>query len=126
MKSGSGRKLLRLLCALLLVMLGFAHKPAPSIAGETPTGAIYALPDGSIADICYGDDEDGAKKHALGQGCDACRLAASTILPVVDVDMHVPKPDLQATVFAWDEAFQRLLLPPSASPRGPPSRSDLV
>lgn len=126
MTSGLRRKLLRVLCALLLVMLGFAHKPVQSFAAGPAPGAVYALPDGSIADICYGDDEDGAKKHVFDRGCDACRLAASTILPVVDIDTHAPRPDLQSAALVWDEAFQRLLLPPSASPRGPPSRSDLA
>ncbi|MDH6264652.1 hypothetical protein M2360_000033 [Rhizobium sp. SG_E_25_P2] len=126
MTSGLGRKLLRLLCALLLVMLGFAHKPVQTFAAGSTPGAFYTLPDGSIADICYGDDEDGAKKHAYDQGCDACRLVASTLLPIVDIDMHAPRPELRSTVLAWDAAFQRLLMPPSASPRGPPSRSDLV
>jgi hypothetical protein len=126
MASGLGRKLLRLFCALLLVALGFAHKPVPAFAAGPVPGPVYALPDGSIADICYGDEAGSAKKHALDQGCDACRLAASTILPIVEIDAHVPQPDLRSAPLAWDAAFQRLLLPPSASPRGPPSRSDLV
>ncbi|WP_137156785.1 hypothetical protein [Rhizobium sp. FKL33] len=121
-----GRKLLRLFCALLLVMLGFAHKPAPSFAADPVPGFAYALPDGSIADICYGDDEDGAKKHASDRGCDACRLSASIHLPSVEKAVYVPRPDLEPVIYAWDEALQRLLLPPSASPRGPPARSDLV
>lgn len=117
---------MRLFCALLLVLLGFTHKPVASFASTNAPGAIYALPDGSIADICYGDEDNGAKKQIHDRGCDACRLAASTVLPVVEAVIHAPRPELDKALIAWDEAFQRLLLPPSAAPRGPPSRSGLV
>lgn len=117
---------MRLFCALLLVLIGFAHKPVQTFASTNAPGVIYTLPDGSIADICYGDYDDGAKKHVVDRGCDACRLAASILLPMVDVEASAPRPDLQSTILGWDEAFHRLLQPPSASPRGPPARSDLV
>ncbi|WP_349434494.1 DUF2946 family protein [Pararhizobium sp. A13] len=74
----------RVLSALALMFLSFAHQPAfarqitPAIAGE------YMLPDGTIADICFGSDgvDDHNSPHeGLAPACDYCRLAASIALP---------------------------------------------
>jgi hypothetical protein len=76
----------RVLCALALLFLGFAHQPpARAIASQgDPSLAdiafAYSLPDGSIADLCAPEGEDG-KAKMTGKGCEACRICADMLAP---------------------------------------------
>lgn len=70
--------LARALCVLALLFLGLAHQP-PLRAGTDPALA-YALPDGTIADLCSTGSDDG-KVKLPGKTCEACRLAASLLPP---------------------------------------------
>ncbi len=114
-----------MLCALALLLVGFAHTP-PAVAQVLPPAelALYALPDGTLPDLCL-PSQDGKTKHEghkSGSGCEACRLSASVMLPapadtagapiVRDADRFQP---------VRVEAFYRQLFPPNAAPRGPPS-----
>lgn len=77
----------RMLAALALLFLSFAHQPA--IARQLPPqiAADYLLPDGTIAEICFG--LDGLSSDARHGGhhddqppvCEACRLSAAMLLP---------------------------------------------
>lgn len=76
---------LRILCAVAFLLLGFAHKPPVVDASPIPASEIadYILPDGTLPVLCL-PSEDGTAKHNhpdSGTFCEACRLAASTILP---------------------------------------------
>ncbi|MDO1583767.1 hypothetical protein [Rhizobium oryzicola] len=80
-KSG---KVLRILCALVLLSLGLAHQ-APSVglaAIDIDHLETYRLPDGSFASLCLNSSED--HKAAPSGLCEACLLSASIILPPPD------------------------------------------
>ncbi len=73
-----GGGLVRMMCALAVLSLAFAHKPPQVMAAVLET-ASYVLPDGSYADLCIGDV---AVKHPAASGfCEACILTAASILP---------------------------------------------
>lgn len=73
---------LRMLCAVALLSLGLAHKPA-SAAPTLLELAAYTLPDGTFADICIDDAVHGKVKHSLPErACEACRIANAMLLPL--------------------------------------------
>ncbi|NRP19058.1 hypothetical protein LPJGGPFB_02312 [Ensifer adhaerens] len=117
----------RIVAALALVFLSFAHKPA--MAKSLPPGEIaaYQLPDGTIAEICFGTDgvdHDSGKSQSMAPVCEACRLAGAALLPTP------PQQSERAETGNWlagskqahdDVAIKQVrLLPP---PRGPPQQS---
>lgn len=117
----------RILCALALVSVGFAHQlPATIGGGGGPTDyAAYALPDGSLPTICVTVTDDTGKAshdHADNHGCEACRISATAMLPSPADTAGAPvgyavaeAPPLQAVV------FHRHPFPPNTGPRAPPS-----
>lgn len=115
---------LRLLCAVALLFLSFAHRPLLSSASpEPPDLAAYVLPDGKVPVICITIDAGADKKQmpGKGEGCEACRLAASADIPARPV---VPEPSLRpvrdvAPVIRTFVLSQRMV-PPNAAPRAPP------
>ena len=70
--------LLRMLCALALLSLSFAHKPPLAMAALVESASLQ-LPDGSYADLCVG--EAAVKHEYMIVSCDACRLSGTTLLP---------------------------------------------
>lgn len=68
------------LYALAIVSLGFTHQTV-SIAGYSPDLSVYALPDGSLPDICAGEmqtsDQQGIPQNASKGLCDACLLTSA-------------------------------------------------
>ncbi|PDT84423.1 hypothetical protein [Sinorhizobium sp. BJ1] len=115
----------RLLAAVALVFLSFAHKPALATGQNAALAAEYRLPDGSFAEICFGTegvDHRGSKSVPIAPSCEACRLAASVLVP------EPPQASVRAYKGNWlaeppvaeiRVALSPLrLLPP---PRGPPS-----
>ena len=116
----------RILCALSLLFVGFAHQP-PALAGEPENFEAYRLPDGSLPTLCItvsNDDEGkGSTRHKIHhQGCEACRVSASVLLPT--------PADTAGSRFAYrhrvvlpqrTEAFRRQIYPPNTRPRAPPS-----
>jgi hypothetical protein len=115
----------RILCAVALLLVGFAHRP-PVLGNQAEDYAAYRLPDGSLPSLCItATDEDGkdTTHHKwLGQGCEACRIGASVLLPHPNdlTGVHltyqraVPPPHRP-------ETFRRQLYPPNTGPRAPPS-----
>ena len=122
---------MRMMIIVALTMIGFAHKPV--MAGPLPASveyAAYTLPDGTLPVICVtvtGDEDLGGAKGQMGgmgaYGCDACRLAASILVPeppTVNASavefprercahcQDIPKPDVAETSRALPRA------PPSA------------
>jgi hypothetical protein len=72
---------LRLLLAVALLASAFAHRPAAMFS--TLELAAYALPDGSLPQLCIPDDGD--ESGAASGGCEFCRLAHGTVLPTPPV-----------------------------------------
>lgn len=78
---------LRILCAVAFMSIGMAHKTPESYAGIERSQS-YQLPDGSYADLCFGDH--GVKHVTPSAPCDACRLVAGVLLPLPDLDAGLP------------------------------------
>jgi hypothetical protein len=114
-------EILRLICVVALMMAGFAHKPPPAMPRQVQFAA-YVLPDGKLPTLCLNDSATDPQKGALHDyGCDACRLAASILMP------EPPRVGAQAIAFATivrtverQYRLQRALYPPSSGPRAPP------
>lgn len=115
----------RVLSALALLFLSFAHQPAFARQIASSIAADYMLPDGSIADICFGLDgvegkEHGSSHEGLAPVCDYCRLAASALLPSPSGEGYlVIRPALLVAVkpdFAAFFVSHPRLLPQSRAP----------
>ena len=116
---------LRILCAVALVFVGFAHKPVTAAMLSPVELAAFVLPDGTIPDICLSDvvdgDIKGGKKHTSGHGCEACRIGGSMLSPepvdligaVLAFRIVGAKPLVEAVIAGT--RFQ-----PGAPPRAPP------
>ena len=117
----------RIVAAFALVFLSFAHKPAMAKSLTPAEIAAYQLPDGTIADICFGMDgidHDSGKSQSMAPVCEACRLAGAALLPT-----PLQQGDRSATgnwLANGQQTYDRpavkpvRLLPPA---RGPPSQS---
>ena len=72
---------LRMLCAVAILSLAFAHRPPEVMAAALQTASLQ-LPDGSLAELCVGEK---AVKHPQANPlCEACRLSAAAVLPGPD------------------------------------------
>ena len=72
---------LRILCAVALLSVGFAHKPPVLVAAEVIT-ELQALPDGTVPQLCLpGTIADESKGLSVHGTCDACIIAAAILLP---------------------------------------------
>ncbi|HSO46633.1 MAG TPA: hypothetical protein VLQ68_01760 [Rhizobiaceae bacterium] len=67
----------RIACAVALVLVALAHRPAVSVAADL---SAYALPDGSIPALCL-PGEDGGNDIAGDAGCEFCRISSAVLLP---------------------------------------------
>lgn len=123
--SRTGQWLVRILCAVALLSVGFAHQPAVASTGQ-PTElelAQYRLPDGSLPVLCITERTPDGKEHgkAYVPGCEACRIAAAALLPLppTDIFAHLgfAKADVPAPTIV---SFHRQLYPPNTGPRAPP------
>lgn len=117
--------LVRVLCAIALLSVGFAHKPP--VLGVPDGIALndyqYVLPDGTRPDNCLslagGHDGGGL---ALNKGCEACRLGAAAALPgPADTLGDLMPYERERRTPIRTEAFFHRLFPPNTPPRGPPS-----
>jgi hypothetical protein len=112
-------KVVRLLCVLCLVMIGFAHKPIELTSSSNIP--VYVLPDGSVASICAPGDHDNSPTKAANHGCEACRLSSIALLPT-PAD-HCGQALAYAQIVKIQERQYRLarqIYPPSSGPRAPP------
>ena len=123
---------LRILCAVALVFVGFAHQAPAAAAGAFDPAELahYVLPDGTLPTLCVtvpdksDTDKSGASQHdkAHSHGCEACRIGASTLLPTPTDMAGAPigfAVSVELPIRA--EAFHRQLFPPNTGPRAPPS-----
>lgn len=115
---------LRMLCAIALLSVGFAHKVPAGVADQTSAFelAAFALPDGTMPDICLSDGHTGDQDHSYAGDCEACRLSATILLPdpadTVGRRMAVYR---ELSFAARPITVRRLVLSPNASPRAPPA-----
>ncbi|MBB4478895.1 DUF2946 family protein [Rhizobium etli] len=123
---------LRILCAVALAFVGFAHQTPASAAGTFDPAELaqYVLPDGSLPTLCVtitdesGTDKSGTDKHhkAHSHDCEACRIGAATLLPApTDVAGAPIGFAVVVELPIRAEAFHRQLFPPNTGPRAPPS-----
>ncbi|HUH50225.1 MAG TPA: hypothetical protein VLZ56_10280 [Mycoplana sp.] len=116
--------LVRVLCAIALLSVGFAHKP-PVLGvpdGIAHVDYQYVLPDGTLPDNCLSmaGGRDGGL--AFGKDCEACRLGAAAALSGPADTLGEPMPrERERRAPIRTEAFFHRLFPPNAPPRGPPS-----
>ncbi len=125
--------MLRIFCSLLMLSLGFAHKPALAFAPDAVLDERYRLPDGTFAELCLDHADAGNVAHGKGQPahsgdailfCEACLLAASILLPTPDAFGWLK------TDFAWldnrlseEWSFRSVIAVRKPFARGPPSLS---
>ncbi len=120
------RWMTRVICAVALTLIAFAHQTPTSVAAAASVHAAlaaYALPDGAIPFICASGDADRGKSHGKSHmhGCDACRISASVCL-------SGPAGDIGAAVFdetnigllAMLDFPRKQIVPPEGRPRAPP------
>jgi hypothetical protein len=117
------RLAVRMLCALALVFVAFAHQPISASPASDIDLAAYTLPDGSVPVLCLDNKVDqGSHKSAWhGNGCEACRLSASIILPVPPMASGLKIAPVQSLAIKQEAVrIARSLFPPSAPPQAPP------
>ncbi|MBY3128676.1 DUF2946 family protein [Rhizobium laguerreae] len=118
---------LRILCAVALVFVGFAHQLPAVAAGEFDPAELaqYALPDGTLPTLCVTTtDKSGQDQHdkAHSHGCEACRISTSILLPApTDIAGATIPFSAAVELPIRTEAFHRQLFPPNTGPRAPPS-----
>lgn len=114
---------LRLVCAMALLFVGFAHQiPVIEKDGVQIDVAQYVLPDGTLPIFCITDNADGNQKHKMQmEGCQACHINASILIPVpADVAGVAVSFVPAASTSTRTAAFTRRLFPPNTGPRAPP------
>ena len=115
----------RILCAVALLFVGFAHQPVVATADEISPLEIaqYRLPDGSLPILCitYKDADGKVDGKAYAPGCEACRIASAAVLPTPPTDVYERLVSQRGEiVVVKSEAFYRQLYPPNTGPRAPP------
>lgn len=118
--------MVRVLCTLALLFVGFAHEPAVGQQRPIPATELaqYVLPDGTLPGLCL-SSRHGKDSHGEGDrrsGCEACRLSAAVLLPAPQHGAGEPiLAEADRNVAFRTEAHYRQLFPPNTAPRGPPS-----
>jgi len=114
-------KSLRVLCAIALLSVGFAHKPMTAFAADHVQSLAYQLPDGTFAEICSEHDGDQHKGKMADFGCDACRLSASILVPMPPSEAgDILRVSSDVSVVERPESIRHRLYPPNSGPRAPP------
>jgi hypothetical protein len=73
--------MIRAVCVMALLCLGFAHKAPQFNAASIETAALQ-LPDGTYADLCVADK--GIKHPIANPFCEACIVCGTMVLPSPD------------------------------------------
>lgn len=117
---------LRILCAIVLICVGFAHQPVFTAAStDFQEFSQYVLPDGSIPVICISDWEGGDNSHPdvkyPERNCEACRLSAGAILPAPATLNNEAATQKALRFLPYDDAIFSEPLTHGAAPRAPPA-----
>ncbi|MDE1994692.1 MAG: hypothetical protein KGI75_19465 [Rhizobiaceae bacterium] len=123
--SGTTQWMVRILSAVALLLVGFAHEPLTASADElTPAQlAQYRLPDGTLPVFCVTYKDANGKEHSKthAPGCEACRISSAVLLPTPPMDVCERLAFIGRNIRAPKvEAFHRQLYPPNSGPRAPP------
>ncbi|MFC3318233.1 hypothetical protein ACFOHY_15580 [Rhizobium rosettiformans] len=114
---------IRMICVVALVLLGLAHRPVVSSVPQLSPQEIAALtlPDGTLPELCLPSEDGKSKPHAGTSTCEACRIAATALLPTPSDAVGARMPFVAAIVLPLPaEAHYRQLFPPASHPRAPP------
>ncbi|TAZ47085.1 hypothetical protein ELH75_31810 (plasmid) [Rhizobium leguminosarum] len=117
----------RFVCALALLFVGFAHQTASLSANEVRASDYteYVLPDGSLPTLCITVIDSSGKEHGkIGHlnPCEACRIGASILLPQpADAGSVLMGFSVAAELPRRVEILHRQLYPPNTGPRAPPT-----
>lgn len=114
---------IRMICVIALVLLGLAHRPVVSSVPQLSPEEIAALtlPDGTLPELCLPSEDGKSKPHAGTSTCEACRIAATALLPTPSDAVGARMPFMAAIVLPQPaEAHYRQLFPPASHPRAPP------
>lgn len=116
------RHVARLLLALSIALIGFAHQPPA--AGAQPAQGVdlsaYALPDGSLPVLCLG--VDGGGEATSGLHCPACLVSKGFVLAAPAGGLFAAFRPARAERRATNPLFLvRAVWPPSAPPTAPPT-----
>ena len=120
--SGSISQFMRILCAIALFSVGFAHR-VPDVHAADIVAAATQLPDGTIPELCLAGSQDGigSQGYHLNRSCEACLVSGATVLPL-PADDAGDRPVPHEAVLRPDRA--RFDAPPvlisRAAPRAPP------
>lgn len=114
------QRLLVALLALALALVGFGHR---AFAPDALILSAYAMPDGTLPELCIQGSGDQTKDHAP---CPACTISAAMQLPqtvsLAAVELKVSQADWPATAQTLTPAHQARA-PPA---RGPPVASAIT
>ena len=111
----------RMMCAMALLLLSFAHQPVIRTDFAPLNLSAYLLPDGSLPILCFTASNYKDGKFVDNGPCQACRLAASITIPVApDISLRLPAiiHAVQAIPRAIHLDFP--VLQPATRPRAPP------
>ncbi len=113
----------RMLCALALVFVAFAHQPVIAAPSDQIDLAAYTLPDGTVPVLCLpgSGDQDPHKSAYHGNSCEACRLSASFILATPPHSGGLKVEPVRSLAIKREAVLiARSLYPPAAPPQAPP------
>ena len=114
--------MVRILCVIALVFVGFSHKLIASSPSTPVDIAAYALPDGTLPLLCVGGQASGPDTNAaLFASCEFCRISTAIVLPdnvVVPQRVSFVTADLPATPARVSSRKPASATP--ATPRAPP------
>lgn len=112
----------RMISAVALILLAFAHKPVSIPTYSLAELAEFALPDGSLPDLCLpsgASHDDG--KYVHDRLCEACRISADGLLPAPPpclgpkfLTAYIVAGKMDAPLL-WRDRY-----PPAAPPQAPP------
>lgn len=114
---------LRVLLLAAVVMAAFAHRPLVSVP-EAFQLAQYVMPDGTVPDICSGEETDDRQSKHDHAFCDFCLIAGAShpAEPAVEVSSQTLPLVLAVLVPATTAPPVVAVELATASKRGPPTR----
>ncbi|AOF90558.1 hypothetical protein BSY16_1965 [Sinorhizobium sp. RAC02] len=112
---------LRILCAVALLFVGFAHQPASATQPTALELVQYTLPDGTLPDLCLDGSVDGKTRHVMPIKCEACRIGSAMLMPApADLDGAVLAFRHVSALPLAEEALRSRRERPGSPPRAPP------